>query len=236
MRIALLASGVGSNLRTILEHAASGRLLVEPVLVLSNNPEAGALEQARRFGVPVWSKARASLTREDFDRLMLEAINKAGAEAIILAGYMLLLSASFLRAFPGRILNIHPAVLPSFAGLRGGRDALDYQTRLSGCTVHFVEEEADQGPVIIQAAVPLAATDTLESLLARIQAMEHRIYPQAIKWLAQGRLKVTGRKVELLPGPGLAPGPGPVGAVGTVGAIGEGELGPWLVSPGLEDF
>lgn len=227
MRIAVLASGSGSNLKTILTHASAGRLDAEPVLVLSNNPAAEALNHARAHAVPVWSKAHRGIPREDFDAEMLRELKARGAEAIILAGYMRLLGAAFIQAFKGRVLNIHPAVLPSFAGAHGGRDALDYQARLTGCTVHFVDEIMDNGPVIIQAAVPVSAGDSLSDLMPRIHALEHRIYPQAIQWLAQGRLRVEGRKVTLLPKPGPAP---------ALGSAGSGPLGPWLVSPALEDF
>lgn len=231
MRIAVLASGSGSNLKTILVHAQAGRLSVRPVLVLSNNPEAGALNHAREHGVPVWFKPHRGVSREDFDAEMIREIRAAGAEAVILAGYMRLLTPAFIQTFAGRILNLHPAILPSFAGAHGGRDALDYQVRISGCTVHFVDEIMDNGPVVIQAAVPVGPDDSLPDLMTRIHALEHRIYPQAIEWLAQGRLKVQGRKVTLLPKSGGKPGSPP-----GLARAGEGEHGPWLVSPALEDF
>lgn len=223
MRIAVLASGSGSNLKTILTQAAAGRLNVKPVLVLSNNPEAEALAHARAHNVPTWCKSHRAMPREDFDAEMAGEIKAAGAEAVILAGYMRILSSAFIKAFSGRILNIHPAILPSFAGAHAGQDALDYQVRLGGCTVHFVDEIMDSGPVVIQAAVPVSAADSLPALMARVHAMEHRIFPQAIQWLAEGRLKVEGRKVTLLPRPG-APAP--------LSSSGDG----WLVSPSLEDF
>lgn len=227
MRIAILASGSGSNLKRILTHASAGRLDVEPVLALSNNPEAEALKHARHHKVPVWFKPHRGVPREDFDAEMIREIKAAGAEAVILAGYMRILGGAFIRAFSGRILNIHPAILPSFAGARGGADALEHQVRVSGCTVHFVDELTDNGPVVIQAAVPVGAADSLPDLMPRIHAMEHRIYPQAIQWLAQGRLKTSGRKVTLLPKPGS-----PL----RLASHGEDAGGPWLVSPALEDF
>lgn len=227
MRIAVLVSGTGSNLKIILEQAAAGRLEVIPALVLSNKPDCEALAHARLHNVPVWARSHRGVTREEFDAGMLEAIRAAGAEAIILAGYMRILSTSFIRAFPNRILNIHPAILPSFAGIFGGQDALDYKVRLTGCTVHFVDELMDNGPVIIQAAVPVSAEDALEDVLNRIHAMEHKIYPQAIQWLAQGRLKVEGRNVTLLPKAGLAP---------KLATVGDSTSGPWMVCPALEDF
>lgn len=229
MRIAVLASGSGSNLLTMLKHAQTGRLGADVVLVLSNNPEAGALKHAKDYNVPVWARAHAGTSREDFDRAMVAAIRESGAEAVILAGYMRLLCDFFIDEFSGRILNIHPAILPSFAGVSGGRDALDYRVAITGCTVHFVEKEMDSGPVIIQAAVPVGSGDDLESLMPRIHAMEHRIYPQAVKWLAQGRIRRDGRKVSILPKPGSGPETGQT-------SCGENEFGSWLVSPGLEDF
>lgn len=227
MRIAVLASGSGSNLKTILTLAEAGRLSVTPALVLCNNPEAWAVRHARDHGIPVWAKSHQGIKREDFDAEMTREIIASGAEAVILAGYMRILSTAFIKTFAGRILNIHPAILPSFAGAHGGADALDYQVRLSGCTVHFVDEIMDSGPVIIQAAIPVAAGDSLEDVMTRIHAMEHRIYPQAIEWLAQGRLKVEGRKVSLLPAPGVD---------ARLGSTGEGPHGPWMVSPALEGF
>lgn len=227
MRIAVLASGTGSNLKIILEHAASGRLEVTPALVLSNNPEAEALEHARAHGVPVWSRTHRGVAREYFDAEMIAAIREAGAEAVILAGYMRILSLGFIKEFAGRILNIHPAILPSFSGASGVKDALDYQVRLTGCSVHFVDEIMDNGPVVIQAAIPVCADDDPADVLPRIQAMEHRIYPQAVQWLAQGRLRVNGRKVTILPKPGASL---------RMASIGESVLGPWMVSPALEDF
>ncbi len=224
LRLAVLASGRGSNLRTILEHISSGRLRAEVCLALSNNPEAGALAHATEFGVPCWAKSHTEFAnRAEFDAAMLAEIKKAGAEAVVLAGYMRLISPEFLQAFPGRVLNIHPALLPSFPGLHGGRDAVDYGVRISGCTVHFVEEDMDRGPIIIQAAVPLLAHEEESDLMGRIHALEHRIYPQAIQWLAEGRLRSEGRAVHLLP-------PAADKTVRTVEEKG------CLISPPMEDF
>ncbi|MDR2892791.1 MAG: phosphoribosylglycinamide formyltransferase [Deltaproteobacteria bacterium] len=234
MRIAILASGKGSNLRVLLEQAASGRLKAEPCLVLCNNPEAGAVEQARKYGVPCWCKNHQGMERGAFDAEMLEAMNKAGVQGVVLAGYMRLLSASFIRAYQGRIINVHPALLPSFPGASGLRDALDYRVRLAGCTVHFVEEAMDSGAVIIQAALPVLENDTTESLASRVHALEHRILPQATQWLAQGRLSrpneaerpdQSGRAVRLAP-----PAPGSLAATPPPPPF------PCLISPELEEF
>ncbi len=229
MKIAVLASGRGSNLRVILEQAAAGRLKAQVCLALSNNPEAGALKHAAEFGVPTWAHkpsefSGAQSSRAAFDAAMLAAIKDAGAEAVVLAGYMRLLTPEFLREAPGPVLNIHPSLLPSFIGLHGGKDAVDYSVRISGCTVHLVTEELDGGPIIIQAACPLQAGESEDDLMGRVHALEHRIYPQAIQWLAEGRLKVEGRAVRLLPAPGkpIKPAPAPAFA--------------HLISPALEDF
>lgn len=226
LRIAILASGKGSNLRVILEHARSGRLAAAPCLVLSNNPDSGAVACAKEFGRPAWSKSHRGLEREAYDREMLAALADSGAEAVVLAGYMRLLSPAFIQAFSGRILNVHPSLLPSFPGARGVSDALDYRARLAGCTVHFVEEELDSGAVIIQAALPVNQDDSLETLMPRMHSLEHRIYPQAIQWLAQGRLRREGRLVRLLP---KSDGSQTQTASG-------GATDNFIVSPGLEDF
>ncbi len=227
LRIAVLASGHGSNLAAILEHCRAGRLRAQVAAVLSNNPQAGALEHARTAGVPRWALAHKGIAREDFDLRMLEFIRAQGAEAIILAGYMRLLTPAFIQGYAGRILNIHPALLPAFPGLDGGGDALAYGVKLAGCTVHFVDEIMDHGPVIIQAAVPVGAGDKPDDLMPRIHALEHRIYPQAVQWLADGRLSLDGRKVVLAPARGGELKPA---------CCGEAEHGPWLVSPALEEF
>ncbi|MDP3428590.1 MAG: phosphoribosylglycinamide formyltransferase [Humidesulfovibrio sp.] len=200
--LAVLVSGGGSNLQSILDKIEDGVLDAEIRLVLSNNPEAKGLTRVES------RKARALShkdfpTREAFDAEMVRIINdhgvRAGHGAVILAGYMRMLSPVFLRAFPQRILNIHPALLPSFPGTHGAADAADYGVRLAGCSVHFVDEIMDHGPVIIQAAVPAFPGEEAKTLAARILKLEHCIYPQAVSWLAQKRLSVRGRHVILLP-------------------------------------
>lgn len=201
LNIAIVASGEGTNAQAILNKAAAGILDVDIRLMLSNRPNAGVLERARKAGVPcVLLDHTAYPDRTAHDVAMIEALRASGADIIVLAGYMRLLTTAFLGAFEGRILNIHPALLPSFPGTHGGADALAYGVKLSGCSVHFVEEAMDAGPLIIQATVPVNAGETLESLMPRIHAMEHRIYPQALQWLARGRLRREGRQVYLAPG------------------------------------
>lgn len=200
VNIAILASGSGSNAQSIMDKIAAGALDARLCLVVSNRPGAGVLERAREADVPctlldhtLWPDRAA------YDAALAEVLKKSGAEYIAMAGYMRLVTAGFLRAFEGRVVNIHPALLPSFPGLHGGDDALAYGVTLSGCTVHFVEETEDSGPVIIQAAAPVKAGEDLECLMARIHTLEHRVYPQALQWLAQGRITKKGRKVCLAP-------------------------------------
>lgn len=220
MRLAVLASGNGSNLQAILDRIAAGALDATICLVVSNKAQAYALERARGAGVPVLALDPAVYPdREGFDRAMVEAIREAGADCVALAGYMRLLTPVFLSAFPGAVINIHPALLPSFPGLRGAADALDYGVKLAGCTVHFVDEEMDHGAVIVQAAVPVIAGEPLDDLKTRIHTLEHRIYPQALQWMAEGRICMRGRQVHVAPAerPVVSPD------------------GPWLVSPPLEE-
>lgn len=200
LKIAVLASGRGSNFKAILDHIQAGRIRAETVLMLSNAPDAPALDIAREAGIPVWAAAHASFpSRAAFDEAMLAAMAAAGVEAVVLAGYMRLLSPGFIRAYPGKILNIHPSLLPAFPGTHGGRDAVEYGVKLAGCTVHFVVEAMDAGPVVIQAALPVRETDTEASLMERVHVLEHRIYPQAVAWLAEGRLTLDGRKTRCAP-------------------------------------
>jgi phosphoribosylglycinamide formyltransferase-1 len=228
LQIAALASGTGSNVKAILDRIADGRLDARVTVLLSDNPSAKVLALAADRGIPTWSGLFADYpNRESFDQAMLDVIREHGADTIVLAGYMRLLSPLFVRAFPWRILNVHPALLPSFPGLHGARDAMDYGVKVTGTSVHFVEEGMDSGPLIIQAAVPVRAIDSEESLQKRIQAMEHRIYPQALQWLAENRLQIVGRRVRRIQSarPNVTPASNGVNA-----------LGPWLVCPALEGF
>ena len=220
LRLAVLVSGSGSNLQSIIDKCEAGVLDAQVVLVLSNKAGAYGLERAVRHGIPTMTlDHKAFDSREAFDRAMVDAIRASGADTIILAGFMRLLTPVFLEAFPGRVLNIHPALLPSFAGVHGQADAANYGVKLSGATVHFVTLEMDSGPVIIQAAVPVTPGEGGDTLGKRILAFEHRIFPQAIQWLSQGRLRIDGRHV-LLAGPAGPPA----------------ELhGPGLVNPPLEE-
>lgn len=196
--IAVCVSGSGSNLQSIIDRIEDGTLDAEIRMVLSNKQGAYGLERAERHGIPTQVVEHSQFpSREEFDREMVGIIKKAGAEAVILAGFMRILTPVFLNAFPDRVLNIHPALLPSFPGVHGQCDAADYGVKLSGCTVHFVDEKMDHGPIIIQAAVPARPGEGGDELGARILKLEHRIFPQAIQWLAAGRLKIKGRHVRL---------------------------------------
>lgn len=200
MRLAVLVSGSGTNLQAILDRARQGSLTAQVAVVFSNNPDAGGLERARRAGVPAEALNHKDFAdRAAFDAAVVDILRRYDVDAVALAGYMRLLTPGFLAAFPGRVINIHPALLPSFPGTHGQADAQAYGVRIAGCTVHFVDEAMDSGPIIIQAAVPALATDTAQSLAERILTLEHRIYPQALQWLADDRLRVDGRKVVLRP-------------------------------------
>jgi phosphoribosylglycinamide formyltransferase-1 len=200
LRIGALASGGGSNLQSIIDSCRDGSLAAEVVLVLSNNPEAGALSRARQADIPALCiDHRLFDSREEYDRAVVAALQEAGVELVVLAGFMRLISTVFLETFPGRIMNIHPALLPAFPGLHVQRKALEYGARFAGCTVHFVDGGIDTGPIVIQAVVPVLDDDTEQSLSARILQQEHRIYPRAIQLFAEGRLHIEGRRVRIEP-------------------------------------
>ena len=201
LKIAILISGSGSNLQSIIDRIEQNVLDAEITLVLSNKKDAYGLLRAEKHGLKHKVIEHTSFgSREEFDRSVVQEIRNSGAEAVILAGFMRILTPFFIGSFPGRILNIHPALLPSFPGIDGQKQAAEYGVKLSGCSVHFVDEKMDHGPIIIQAAVPGFAWDDPKTIGARILTLEHRIFPQAIQWLAEGRLKIVGRKVEVAHG------------------------------------
>ena len=195
-RIAVLASGSGSNLQAIIDRQRDGALDVEIALVISNNPDAGALDRAQSAGIP-WQciNHRSYASRQAFDEALVAALQQAQVDLVVLAGFMRIISQVMLDAFPERIINIHPALLPAFPGLHVQQQALDYGARFSGCTVHFVDGGVDTGPIIVQAVVAIQPDDNADSLAARILEQEHRIYPRAIAWIAAGRVRVAGRRV-----------------------------------------
>lgn len=198
LRLGILASGSGSNLQAIIDRCADGSLDAEIVLVLANVPGAGALLRAEQAGISTaLIDHRTFAERADFDRAVVAALQGAGVDLVVLAGFMRIISAPFIAAFPERIINIHPALLPAFPGLHVQKRAIEAGARFSGCTVHFVDGGVDTGPIIIQAVVPILDEDDEASLSARILVQEHRIYPRAIQLLAEGRVRVEGRRVRI---------------------------------------
>lgn len=196
--IAVLVSGSGSNLQAIIDASEKGEIPCRVGLVISNKADAYGLVRARKHGIPTEVISHRDFSsREEFDQRLVEILRKSGAELVCLAGFMRVLTPVFVRAFPNRILNIHPALLPSFPGTHGPKQALDYGVRFSGCSVHFLDEGVDTGPIVVQAVVPVYDEDTEETLAARILIQEHKIYPMAIRLFFQGRLKVEGRRVRV---------------------------------------
>jgi len=200
IKIGVLASGSGTNLQTIIDTIEAGKLPAEIACVLSNNAAAFALERANRHGIPsLHIDHRIFAGREAYDAALVEALREYGVKLVVLAGFMRIITPVLLDAFPWAVMNIHPALLPAFPGLHAQRQALDYGVKITGCSVHFVDAGTDTGPIIIQSAVPVMEGDTETSLSARILVEEHRIYPEAIRLFAEGRLKVDGRKVVISP-------------------------------------
>jgi phosphoribosylglycinamide formyltransferase-1 len=202
LRLGVLVSGSGSNLQSIIDRIEEGVLDAEIRVTISNKPDAYALVRCEKHGIPaVLIRHQDFRTREDFDRRMLEILQSHNVELVVMAGFMRVLTPVFLSAFPMRIMNIHPALLPAFPGMHVQQQAIDYGVKFSGCTVHFADKGVDTGPVIIQAIVPVLPEDTVEALSARILREEHRIYPHAIQLFAEGRLHVSGRKIIIRGGP-----------------------------------
>jgi phosphoribosylglycinamide formyltransferase-1 len=196
--IAVLISGRGSNLQALIDAQAAGRLGGEIVLVFSNVATAPGLERARRAGIPTETRDHRGRRREDYDAELVALLQRHGVELVCLAGFMRLLSPGFVRAFPERILNVHPSLLPAFPGLEAQRQALAYGVKLSGATVHLVDEALDAGPIVLQEAVPVRDDDSVASLAARILEVEHRLYPRAVRLLLSGRYRREGRRVLAL--------------------------------------
>ena len=206
VRVAVLISGSGSNLQAILDAAAAPDYPAEVALVLSNKADAFGLERARRAGVPTDVLSHRGLAREAYDAALVERLQAAGVQWVCLAGFMRIVTPVLLGAFPGRVLNIHPALLPAFPGLHGQAQAFDAGVRVAGATVHLVDEGTDTGPIIAQGVVPVLPDDDADRLAARILTVEHRLYPMALRWAAEGRLHVEGRRVrvDLRPGESTA--------------------------------
>jgi phosphoribosylglycinamide formyltransferase-1 len=196
-RLGILLSGRGSNFEAIADNVAAGRIPAEIAVVISNRPQARGLETARARGLNAVSIPSKGLDREVYDRLVVEELRQHQVDVVCLAGFMRLLSAYFVRQFPQRILNIHPALLPSFPGLDAQDQALQHGVKITGCTVHFVDEDLDSGPILAQAAVPVFNDDTVETLSARILLQEHRIYSEAINLVLSGKFHIESRRVIL---------------------------------------
>jgi phosphoribosylglycinamide formyltransferase 1 len=201
LRVGVMASGRGSDLQSIIDACQSGKVRAEVVVVISDRADAFALERARRYGLaavhlPVGRTGSADW--EEADRRQVELFSRHGVQLVCLAGYMRIIGPALLAAYPRAIMNIHPALLPAFPGVGVQAQAAAHGVKIAGCTVHFADPQFDAGPIIIQAAVPVLDGDTGEELGARILEQEHRLYPQAIKWFAEGRLQVEGRKVRVL--------------------------------------
>ncbi|MBK9170291.1 MAG: phosphoribosylglycinamide formyltransferase [Bryobacterales bacterium] len=196
-RLAILLSGRGSNFQAIAANCRSGALAAEIGLVISNRADAAGLEWARSQGLPAVCLPSKGLDRDLYDQQVATEIRKANIDLVCLAGYMRILSAAFVREFAGRILNIHPSLLPAFPGLDAQKQALDYGAKMTGCTVHFVDEGLDSGPVVLQKAVPVLDDDSVGTLSARILAEEHRLYSEAIRIVLDGRYRLEGRRVIL---------------------------------------
>jgi phosphoribosylglycinamide formyltransferase-1 len=197
MRLGILISGRGSNFEAIANSIAQRKLDAEIAIVISNRANAAGIEVARERGIPLRVIASAGMDRETYDKLLIDELRTHEVDLVCLAGFMRLLSADFIRAFPNRVLNIHPSLLPAFAGLDAQRQALEYGVRITGCTVHFVDEFLDSGPIIIQSAVPVLDADTVESLSARILLQEHVIYSKAIRYIVDGKVTIEGRRVMI---------------------------------------
>ena len=195
MRLGILISGRGSNFEAISNAINKGKLEAEIAIVISNRANAAGLEIARERGIPIRVIPSQGVDREKYDKIVIEELKTHEVELVCLAGFMRLLSASFVQAFPNRVLNIHPSLLPAFPGLDAQKQALEYGVKIAGCTVHFVDEFLDSGPIILQTAVPVLDKDTVESLSARILLQEHLTYWRAIQAISEGLVTVAGRKV-----------------------------------------
>jgi len=197
VKLGVLVSGRGSNLQAIIDNIEKGSLSAEIAVVISDQADAFSLERARKHNIPAVHISAKGYKgkRDEYDGLLVEELRKRGVELVILAGFMRIITPTLIKAFPYRIMNIHPALLPSFPGLHVQKAAIEHGVRFSGCTVHFGDEGMDTGPIIIQAVVPVLDNDTEDTLSSRILAQEHKIFSRAIQLYAEGRLTIKGRRV-----------------------------------------
>lgn len=194
--LGVLISGSGTNLQSIIDSIENGVVNANIACVISNKADAYGLERARKHNIPtIVLNHRDYHSREAYDTAMVEKLKDHGVELVVLAGFMRIITTTFLEAFPHRVMNIHPALLPAFPGIHAQKQAVDYGVKVSGCTVHFVDAGTDTGPIILQAVVPVHHDDTEETLSEKIRKEEHRLYPEAIGLYAKGKLSVNGRKV-----------------------------------------
>ena len=197
--IAVFASGRGTNFAAIIRAVKKGKIKANLSLLVCDNPGAGAVGRAKRAGVKVaLVKSEDFATKNDFENKIIEHLEQEKIDLIVLAGFMRLLSPEFVQKYKYRIMNIHPAILPSFKGTQGLKDAFDYGVKVTGVSVHFVDEEMDHGPIILQAAVKIEENDTLESLEAKIHKIEHKLYPESVKLFVEGKLRIEGRKARII--------------------------------------
>jgi len=212
IRLGVFASGGGTNLQAIIDNSEAGRIDALVAVVISDKADAGALQRARDHDIP-WEHVLVGRDRsEQFfeaNERHMEVLREHKVDLVVMAGYMRRIGPAVLEVYPNAVMNIHPALLPSFPGTHSQRDAVEYGVRVSGCTVHFADAEFDRGPIIIQAAVPVLPDDDEHTLAARILQQEHRIYSQAINWFAEGRLEVEDRTVHLSPPPEALVSPTP---------------------------
>jgi len=198
MSIGVLASGRGSNFQSIIDAIESGSLKAKIVLLITDNPNAFAVDRAKKHGIePLIMLPNQYGTRNEYYKAVVQELRIREVGLVVLAGFMRIIGKPLIEAYRDRVMNIHPALLPSFPGLHGQKQAQDYGVKISGCTVHFVDEGMDTGPIIIQAAVPVSCEDSEESLSERILKLEHKIFPEAIRLFSEGRLEVMGRKVKI---------------------------------------
>lgn len=197
MRLGILISGRGSNFEAIANAISRRKLDAEIAIVISNRANAGGLDIARQRGIPMRVIESRGMEREAYDKLVIDELKTHEVDLVCLAGFMRLLSASFVQTFPNRVINIHPSLLPAFPGLDAQRQALEYGAKITGCTVHLVDEFLDSGPILVQSAVPILDTDTVDTLSARILAQEHVIYSKAIQYLVERRITLEGRRVMI---------------------------------------
>ncbi len=200
LKLAILGSGSGSNMQSIVDAIEAGTLDAEIVCVLADVPDAKILDRAKRHNLPAQYLSCAPFKTKldgDAQQEYIRVLKASGADTIVLAGFMRIVKPELLAAFPNRVLNIHPAILPAFPGLHSWQQALDYGCKVAGCTVHFVDAGTDSGPIIVQKVVPIEEDDTAETLHARVQVQEHIAYPEALRHLAAGRLHIEGRRVRI---------------------------------------